>query len=76
MNKQIKFIDFIFIVDNPRKDEFVFVSLAFETLERLLKCSGVFFVTPKCRSPPAFKFQKFWNLNGGYENERKCKMFY
>ena len=58
MNKQIEFIDFIFIVDNPKEDEFVFVRLAFETLERLLKCSGVFFVTSKCRSPPIFKFQK------------------
>lgn len=56
MNKQIEFIDFIFIVDKPREDECALVRLVFETLERLIKCSGVFFITIKCRSPPLFKF--------------------
>jgi len=59
VNKKIEFIDFIFIVDKPRENKIVFVCFVFETLERLIKCSSVFFITPKCHSPPLFKFQKF-----------------
>lgn len=72
--KQIKFIDFVFIVDKPRGNKFIIFVCLFRALEHLLECSSVFFITYKCRSPPSFKFQKIlgfiWRFN--MKSNDKC----